>query len=1184
MEKEYYEQRYLKSADLEAANSLLEGDEVKLTLRQALEMNSRIILLGDAGIGKSIELKHLFDQIWENKKDDLIPILIHLKNFRITNKFEDLIPSKSNWKSLSNLVFILDGLDEIADIHDFVSEFETFLSTINKHKFVISCRTNIYERYLVNISGFKAFYLNNLSEGQIHSILENGFQLPLKDIDTILKLPITTPFFLNVVADLIKNNENNFPKSIGEILDYFVEFTLKREKEKRIKKGLLDTFQLETNLKSLALVNELQQQNYITLTEINKILDNGLEELIENPLLVEIETDSNRFSFDHRQYQEYFVAKTLSEIDLNEIITAIKIPETNKVHPAYANVVSLLLNILEKEKKSGLIQWLQDNDVEILINSEENRISDEIRVSVFRSYFKKVVIDQTLWVGSRSSITDEKFARFGDCPQNFMFLLEILKTENHHRVAKMAVDLLSYFKLHDKEKLLSLYQEKLDLPEISKEEKAFILRGIIKHELHKTEKGLMSKLIRQFSDETHASINSALCRMIFDTERIDEFFNFILNEFEYVNELKERDEKDDTIRGVNWLLEKAIFKMTNPDNFITLFAHYTRHSIRTYSENFHERLIEQAVNFNSATYNVIKKLLQRLDEMKLKYADRRNKLIQTLVKECHGETYLWHYFLDNGKANEERWLLAEIANKELIDEIIAYIQTEENEFEYEGFRNILSHENPSLAEFFQKEMLESGFEFNSLIEFENPNIEPKKQNQHDLSIIFNAVEIHEKITNFLNRENVTEINNEKFYLIRRKYYENIPSSHILPVEYEIIHSIIDENLIKKPEILKRLNSPKYLLRIIKDHYESFKKIDLDEDKKEKVKGWLTKISNKFKFNDMLTYNGFNSFTFKSQEGKMRFDDFRLIMFFFDEGKFNFKPSQEFLLNALEFYPIKDGFNEDSGFSKIVEAIEDKGELKKRIISNIKKGIFSFAMRKHIKLALENNWDEALTEIGQFYRQTGEFRSNDQDFKTYIRKANDTKLLKECSENTNSYSAWVCLNLLYERNEEIEYIRRKSIDTLNEKDSSYKESALEILFRLGDDYALTYFVENYHEMIDKLSFKKRKEFNTVKPSDYGLIEQLFHKVYANTEGFDFHYGNEFTETLLIELSKDKDEYEKIKAVLCKIKNELNKNEDDRKFFYVNLLLGSIENARITELSKPMSFKEASIEAKRILSLH
>lgn len=1182
MKKEYYEQRYLKSTDLEGTNYLLEGDEIRLTLRQVLEINNRVILLGDAGIGKSIELNQLFEQLWENQEDDLIPILIHLKNFRNANKFEDLIPPNSNWGQLSNLVFILDGLDEISDIQGFISAFEVFLLSADSHKYVISCRTNIYERYLVHISGFKTFYLSDLTDDQVRSILINGFEISNPDLEIFKDLSIRTPFFLKVVADLIEENQNDIPKSVGEILDYYVEFVLINEKEKHIKKGLIDTFQLTTNLTCLALVNELQQKNYITRGEINKIVDKGLTELIENPLLIEIEPNSDKYSFNHRQFQECVVAKVLSQIELQSIIESIKIPKTNKVYPAYANVVSLLLNLLNEENRLGLVEWLQENDVEVLINSEENRISEEIRKAVFQNYFNNVVINQTLWVGSRSTLTDEKLARFGNCSSNFNFLLEVVQNETHHRVVKSAVDLLSHFTLSamDKAKLLAIYLKKLFSKSTSKEEMAFILWGIIKHDLHKTEDNLLIKLIDQFSNESYAAINSALCSIIFETNRIDEFFEFVLAEFEYVNELKEREEKDDTIRGVNWLLENAIFKITNPNNFITLFAHYTRQSMRTYSDSLLERLIEHAVKFNSDTFNVVNNLLQRLDNMSLEYVDRINIVIQKLIKKCNGEMDLLHYLRDNGKLNQERWILAEVANKELIEAIIDELKTSDIAFDYEGFRNILSHESMPLAVFFQNQLLKLDFQFNNLIEFDK---QAEMQVQDDLSILFDYTLLMEKITLLFKNENITEIDRKQSNELKRKYYEKSRSAYNLPIEYKILHSLVDRDPTRLTEIGERLKSAKYLLRIIKDHYEQFKKLELNSNQKINIIEWLDQFSQNFNFQNIFSNNGYNSFRFISPEAQQRFEDFKLIIFFYEEDKFDFKPSQDFLLNSLEFYSYKDGIKENEGFLRLTASIENKVLLKTKIIENIKKGMFSFSMQNHIAFALENDFDEVLDNIREYYLDTEQIWSNDHSFENYIKKTNDTELLKECSKNTNSYSTWHCLLLLWERGEEIAYIRDKANETLHQAESQFKSSALEMLFRLGDESALTYFVENYYEMIYKLSFRRVKEFTQVKPSDYGLIEQLFHKVYAINEGFDFHYGHEFTELLLVELSKDLVEYEKIKELLNKIKNTLDKNKDDRKFFYVNLLLGSLESAVITQLSKPMDFKQASIEAKRILSL-
>src|SRR5690606_950289 len=109
-------------------------------------------LLGNPGVGKTTELKKTFEILWEEReKNNTIPYYINIKNFRTTTKIEDLLKIDGiDWKEIPSIILIFDGLDEISQIHEFISELEIFIVTYRKLKikYLISCRTNIYNKYL----------------------------------------------------------------------------------------------------------------------------------------------------------------------------------------------------------------------------------------------------------------------------------------------------------------------------------------------------------------------------------------------------------------------------------------------------------------------------------------------------------------------------------------------------------------------------------------------------------------------------------------------------------------------------------------------------------------------------------------------------------------------------------------------------------------------------------------------------------------------------------------------------------------------------------------------------------------------------------------------------------------------------------------------------------------------------
>ena len=350
-QENYYEPRYISQSNNNSVNFFFGEKNNRKTLYESIFEFDKIVLLGNPGIGKTKELDNIFEVLWlEQETTGLIPFSINLKNFRPINEFEDLIKYE-DWKSLPNIIFILDGLDEISEIQDFISAFEIFVSKNNLFniKYVISCRTNIYEKYLVNISNFKTFFLDHLMLDQAKSILNEKYKinLDLISIDDKHKNYLQTPFFLNLFAEYYLKNQKP-PQSDSEMWEMYVEKTIEVHKKKNIKKKVISNPKLIKELKKVAFVNELMQKNFSTEAELDAILGENHIEFIENPFVIELNTEEKKWNFEHRQIQEYFVAKTLSEKNIQEIISIIKIPNTNlnAIHPSLFNTITFLINLL----------------------------------------------------------------------------------------------------------------------------------------------------------------------------------------------------------------------------------------------------------------------------------------------------------------------------------------------------------------------------------------------------------------------------------------------------------------------------------------------------------------------------------------------------------------------------------------------------------------------------------------------------------------------------------------------------------------------------------------------------------------------------------------------------------------------------------------------------------------------
>ena len=450
-DKNYYEPRFVSQSLGNTTNWFYDNNNKKTLLDIVFEYN-KIVLLGSPGIGKTKELEILFEKLWEEKDTTgRVPFSINLKNFRKINKFEDLIVYP-DWKTLSSIIFILDGLDEIAEIQDFISAFELFISQNRQLniKYVISCRTNIFEKYLVNISNFESLYLEDLSFEQSVSLLLNKYGVDLEKYELLEKHSnyLKTPFFLELFSSYILD-KGILPISDSEIWELFIEKTLDKHEIKQSKKALIDRLKIGTDLKKVAFTNELMQQNFSSAEELSKITGDHLQ-YIEYPFVIELPGLPRRWNFVHRQIQEYLVAKTLTEKTFEEILSIIKIPNVNTevIHPSLFNTITFLINLLDKKSDNfkQLIDWLKTNQIEILFRADSDRTAS-FQIEVFQHYFKTQCIDKKLWISTNKMFSVKEIGEFGDCDDNFEYLLALIKNSaSHFRVVISALNLLSFFR------------------------------------------------------------------------------------------------------------------------------------------------------------------------------------------------------------------------------------------------------------------------------------------------------------------------------------------------------------------------------------------------------------------------------------------------------------------------------------------------------------------------------------------------------------------------------------------------------------------------------------------------------------------------------------------------------------------------------------------------------------------
>ncbi|MDF0552548.1 NACHT domain-containing NTPase [Kamptonema sp. UHCC 0994] len=163
--------------------------EPSITGLKAVEKDSRLMVLGKPGAGKTTFLKSLALQCSEgNLQSSSVPIFISLKDFGddltnptlleyITKQLSDYNIEAEEIEQLllqGKMMVLLDGLDEVKEDSNsrVLSEITHFSKRYDKNRFVMSCRIAVQEYTFEN---FTEVEVADFNEQQIHKFVENWF-------------------------------------------------------------------------------------------------------------------------------------------------------------------------------------------------------------------------------------------------------------------------------------------------------------------------------------------------------------------------------------------------------------------------------------------------------------------------------------------------------------------------------------------------------------------------------------------------------------------------------------------------------------------------------------------------------------------------------------------------------------------------------------------------------------------------------------------------------------------------------------------------------------------------------------------------------------------------------------------------------------------------------------------------
>ena len=415
-----------------------------LKIETVLEINNRIVIIGDAGTGKSEICKNVVNTI--NSHKNCFAFYFDLLNYT-GEEIENLKPSL--YKDLPNeyITFVLDGYDEIINSQKqiFIKKIQKFIWENKKVKIIITSRTNFYKFGNKNntISEFEPYYLLDFNDKNIKDVAKNygvNFDDLIFDIrKNNLGYTMTNPFYAvflisyYVTHNCLLTKENLIPKIVQESFNNDVKkFNTTKDLED-VKERMFKI------LKLLSFSMALFERNYLTNEEFLQLIKNEDDrKLLDYSSLWK--NKNNKLMFSHNNFYEYFAAEQMKKLDYNKIKELITYDEIT-FNPNWMNIVVFMLN---KKYNESFINWLLIVYPDFIFYLEKDKISqsrrEELFISTFENYEKKKI-----WLPNEIYYNN-RFAEFIYSERVVEYLIFKLDSNMHYTVVYNALNLLSQFK------------------------------------------------------------------------------------------------------------------------------------------------------------------------------------------------------------------------------------------------------------------------------------------------------------------------------------------------------------------------------------------------------------------------------------------------------------------------------------------------------------------------------------------------------------------------------------------------------------------------------------------------------------------------------------------------------------------------------------------------------------------
>ena len=414
-------------------------------LIEICKREKHVVLLGEAGGGKSIAIQQLAAKVYETI---YYPLLYNLNRY-VDESIQQIIEEEYPSKDFGKLFLIFDAFDEIEDKHKntFARRLNTFSEKYKETIIIITSRNNFYR------------FSDNSEEGLFKSFKEYGI-VPLcqKNIETyavdndISPQDFSTeinnqnlhdiaviPFYLRELVNIYKRN-NGLPEK-SDIMQEIVRNRFDKDCTKYATTKEIEDyeFQIFLNLQKLAFGIQCFNTKNLSNVDYQKLFPNNDERTLIKYSGIFSKNEKNEWSFEHNIFREYLTAQFLNQLQFEDIEKLV-FNRQGKIITSWINVLSFLVLIREN---SDLVDLLIEKDPEILIQFETSRIDEATRADLVIKLLDGFS-QKNVWI-THGLNSAERVAKFGQSKKLCEYLLDQISTQSKFRALSNALIVLSEF-------------------------------------------------------------------------------------------------------------------------------------------------------------------------------------------------------------------------------------------------------------------------------------------------------------------------------------------------------------------------------------------------------------------------------------------------------------------------------------------------------------------------------------------------------------------------------------------------------------------------------------------------------------------------------------------------------------------------------------------------------------------